>query len=68
MAAHAAATAANNTTAAHAAATAAGDTRTKLKRLGRELRDLQGKTKLPVGAAAACFVSQDADRPDKVCL
>jgi hypothetical protein len=24
------------------------------------------KTKLPVGAAAACFVAQDADRPDKV--
>jgi hypothetical protein len=44
----------------------AGDSSQKLRRLGRELRDLRGKTKLPVAAAAACFVIQDADRPDKV--
>jgi hypothetical protein len=44
----------------------AGDASQKLRRLGRELRDLRGKTKLPVTAAAACFVRQDAERPDKV--
>jgi hypothetical protein len=44
----------------------AGDSSQKLRRLGRELRDLRGKTKLPVAAAAACFVIQDADRTDKV--
>jgi hypothetical protein len=50
----------------HACLFAAGDASQKLRRLGRELRDLRGKTKLPVAAAAACFVRQDAERPDKV--
>ncbi|KAF6265753.1 ubiquitin elongating factor core-domain-containing protein [Scenedesmus sp. NREL 46B-D3] len=43
-----------------------GDASQKLRRLGRELRDLRGKTSLPVAAAAACFVWQDEERPDKV--
>lgn len=43
-----------------------GDASQKLRRLGRELRDLRGKTRLPVAAAAACYVRQDAERPDKV--
>jgi hypothetical protein len=46
----------------------AGDASQKLRRLGRELRDLRGKTRLPVAAAAACYVRQDAERPDKVCF
>jgi hypothetical protein len=44
----------------------AGDASQKLRRLGRELRDLRGKTRLPVAAAAACYVRQDTERPDKV--
>jgi hypothetical protein len=43
-----------------------GDSSQKLRRLGRELRDLRGKTKLPIAAAASCFVRQDHERLDKV--
>lgn len=45
---------------------AEGDNQQKMRRLGKELRDLRGKQRLPVGAAAAHFVRQDLERPDKV--
>ena len=35
-------------------------------RLGREMRDLRGKQKLPVDASAAHFIRHDAERLDKV--
>ena len=45
---------------------AAGDTQSKMKRLSREMRNLRGKTALPVHTASAIFVRHDADRIDKV--
>eukprot|EP00879_Flechtneria_rotunda_P026467 GHRR01028222.1.p1 GENE.GHRR01028222.1~~GHRR01028222.1.p1 ORF type:complete len:343 (+),score=131.99 GHRR01028222.1:32-1030(+) len=48
------------------AAQSEGDASQKMRRLGRELRDLRGRTRLPVRAAAACLVRQDQERPDKV--
>jgi hypothetical protein len=35
-----------------------------MKRLTRELRDLNGKTRLPCAPAAAIFLRHDADRVD----
>ena len=45
---------------------AAGDTQGKMKRLSREMRNLHGKTALPVHMASSVFVRHDADRVDKV--
>ena len=45
---------------------AAGDTQGKMKRLSREMRNLHGKTALPVHMASSVFVRHDADRMDKV--
>lgn len=45
---------------------AAGDTQTKMKRLSREMRNLRGKTSLPIHMASSIFVRHDADRIDKV--
>ncbi|KIY92982.1 Ubiquitin conjugation factor E4 [Monoraphidium neglectum] len=47
------------------AAQAEGDTAQKMRRLGQEFRKLRGATALPLNAAAAIFVRQDEDRPDK---
>jgi hypothetical protein len=38
-----------------------------MRRLGQEFRKLRGATALPLNAAAAIFVRQDEERPDKVC-
>ena len=46
------------------ASESAGDTRGKMRRLARELRELRGTTELPLGAAAAIFLRHDSDRPD----
>jgi hypothetical protein len=35
-------------------------------RLGREMKDLRGKQRLPVDASAAHFIRHDAERLDKV--
>lgn len=44
---------------------AAGDTSTKMKRLSKEIRDLQrGKNELPLQPAASIFLRHDADRMD----
>ena len=45
---------------------AAGDTQGKMKRLSREMRNLHGKTALPVYMASSVFVRHDSDRMDKV--
>lgn len=45
---------------------AAGDTQGKMKRLSREMRNLRGKTALPVHMASSVFVRHDSDRMDKV--
>lgn len=45
---------------------AAGDTQSKMKRLSREMRNLRGKTALPIHMASSIFVRHDADRMDKV--
>ena len=45
---------------------AAGDTQGKMKRLSREMRNLHGKTSLPVHMASSVFVRHDSDRMDKV--
>lgn len=45
---------------------AAGDTQQKMRRLAKEMRDLRGRTALPVYAAAAIFVRHDSERFDKV--
>ena len=45
---------------------AAGDTQSKMKRLSREMRNLHGKTSLPVHMASSVFVRHDSDRMDKV--
>lgn len=45
---------------------AAGDTQGKMKRLSREMRNLLGKTALPVHMASSVFVRHDSDRMDKV--
>lgn len=37
-----------------------------MRRLGQEFRRLRGATALPLNAAAAIFVRQDEERPDKV--
>ena len=44
----------------------AGDTQTKMKRLSREMRNLLGKTSLPIHMASSIFVRHDTDRMDKV--
>jgi hypothetical protein len=44
----------------------AGDTSTKVRRVGREMRDLRGKMSLPVYAAGAILVRHDGERLDKV--
>ena len=45
----------------------AGQVTAKVKRLGKELRNLQsGRTPLPVHAAASIFVRYDEDRNDKM--
>ncbi|DBA74342.1 hypothetical protein WJX77_011104 [Trebouxia sp. C0004] len=44
----------------------AGDTQTKMKRLSREMRNLRGKTSLPIHMASSIFVRHDTDRMDKV--
>ena len=45
----------------------AGDTSGKMRRLGREIRDLQkGKNELPLQPAASIFLRHDADRMDKL--
>ena len=44
----------------------AGDTQTKMKRLSREMRNLRGKTALPIHMSSSIFVRHDADRMDKV--
>ena len=47
------------------AAEAAGNTAAKVKRLSREVRDLQrGKNALPLQPAASIFLRHDADRMD----
>ncbi len=43
-----------------------GDTQTKMKRLSREMRNLRGKTSLPIHMASSIFVRHDTDRMDKV--
>lgn len=43
-----------------------GDTPAKVKRLGKEVRDLHGRTGLPCHASAAIFLRHDADRMDKM--
>lgn len=43
-----------------------GDIQTKMKRLSREMRNLRGKTSLPVHMASSIFVRHDTDRMDKV--
>lgn len=48
------------------AAATAGDVAAKMKRLQRELRNLNTKTQLPVHAAAAIFVCHDSERIDKM--
>jgi hypothetical protein len=48
------------------AAAAAGDESKKVRRVGREMRDLRGKMALPVYAAGAVLVRHDAERLDKV--
>ena len=45
---------------------AAGDTQTKMKRLSREMRNLRGKTSLPIHMSSSLFVRHDANRMDKV--
>lgn len=45
---------------------AAGDSQGKMKRLSREMRNLRGKTALPVHMASSVFVRHDSDRMDKV--
>lgn len=45
---------------------AAGDSQGKMKRLSREMRNLHGKTALPVHMASSLFVRHDSDRMDKV--
>ena len=45
---------------------AAGDSQAKMKRLSREMRNLHGKTALPVHMASSLFVRHDSDRMDKV--
>ncbi len=44
----------------------AGNTQTKMKRLSREMRNLRGKTSLPIHMASSIFVRHDTDRMDKV--
>ena len=44
----------------------AGDTQSKMKRLSREMRNLRGKTSLPIHMASSIFVRHDTDRMDKV--
>ena len=44
----------------------AGDVQGKMKRLSREMRNLRGKTALPIHAASSIFVRHDANRMDKV--
>ena len=44
----------------------AGDTQTKMKRLSREMRNLRGKTALPIHMSSSIFVRHDIDRMDKV--
>lgn len=43
-----------------------GDTQSKMKRLSREMRNLRGKTSLPIHMASSIFVRHDTDRMDKV--
>lgn len=43
-----------------------GDTAAKMRRLQRELRNLAGKTPLPLNAAASIFLRYDSDRIDKM--
>lgn len=45
---------------------AAGDTAGKMKALSREMRNLRGRTQLPIYAASSIFVRHDSDRMDKV--
>lgn len=45
---------------------ASGDTQSKMKRLSREMRNLRGKTSLPIHRASSLFVRHDTDRMDKV--
>ena len=45
---------------------AAGDSQAKMKRLSREMRNLHGKTALPVHMASSLFVRHDSARMDKV--
>ena len=49
-----------------AAEQAAGDSQAKMKRLSREMRNLHGKTALPVHMASSLFVRHNSDRMDKV--
>lgn len=44
----------------------AGDTAAKMRRLTRELRDLNGKTPLPLHPDSSIFLRHDADRIDKI--
>lgn len=37
-----------------------------MRKLGKELKALQGRTRLPLHAAAAIFLRYDADRIDKM--
>lgn len=48
------------------AAATPGDVAAKMKRLQRELRNLNTKTQLPVHAAASIFVRHDSERIDKM--
>ena len=44
----------------------AGDTAAKMRKLGKELKALAGRTRLPLHAAAAIFLRYDSDRIDKM--
>jgi len=48
------------------AAATPGDVSAKMKRLQRELRNLNTKTQLPVHSAASIFVRHDSERIDKM--
>lgn len=52
---------------AQLATESAGDISAKMKRLSREVRDLQrGRAQLPLQPAASIFLRYDADRMDKI--